>query len=553
MVARPTGGRSRAKGNIGTLRSGALRVRVYAGIDPVTGLRNYLTEIIKPGPKAEAQAEAARARLVNDVAERRNPRTNATVDQLLAKYLDQWDGAPSTLDSYRGYVRNHVSPFIGQTKVGALDAEALDSLYAELRRCRTHCTGRRTIQHRTQAEHDCDERCRPHSCEPLSTSVVRHIHYILSGAYKRALRWRWVAINPVPQTDPPAATKPNPQPPSPVEAARIVNEAWEDVDWGALVWTAMTTGARRGELCAIRWSRVDLTEGRQTIWLRRGIRKENGHWVEADLKTHQQRRIAIDAATAAILGEFHARCEKRAEALGTTLAPDGFVFSYEPDGSAFRNPEGVSQRYDRLAERLKIETTFHRLRHYSATELIAAGVDVRTVAGRLGHAGGGTTTLRTYSAWVSEADQRAAKDLGAGMPARPLPVHDQLERAKTKPRHPYEAVAADIRRRALAGQLRVGDAIPSEQQLCAEHGISKSTARRAAALLRQWELLAPTGRQIVEVKPTSIPERPDDSANKTNEPLRALLERAASHRVGLPQPAWPGGRPRRPGTGRVRR
>jgi integrase len=70
------------------------------------------------------------------------------------------------------------------------------------------------------------------------------------------------------------------------------------------------------------------------------------------------------------------------------------------------------------------------LRHYSATKLITAGVDVRTVAGRLGHSGGGTTTLRIYSVWVSESDQRAATSLFAQMPARPEPV-DAAERANT--------------------------------------------------------------------------------------------------------------------------
>jgi integrase len=61
------------------------------------------------------------------------------------------------------------------------------------------------------------------------------------------------------------------------------------------------------------------------------------------------------------------------------------------------------------------------LRHYSATELISAGVDVRTVAGRLGHGGGGTTTLRVYAAWVPESDRRAA-DLLASRLARPETV-----------------------------------------------------------------------------------------------------------------------------------
>jgi hypothetical protein len=46
-------------------------------------------------------------------------------------------------------------------------------------------------------------------------------------------------------------------------------------------------------------------------------------------------------------------------------------------------------------------------------------VDVRTVAGRLDHSGGGTTTLRVYAAWVGEADQRAAAGLASRLPNRP--------------------------------------------------------------------------------------------------------------------------------------
>ena len=75
----------------------------------------------------------------------------------------------------------------------------------------------------------------------------------------------------------------------------------------------------------------------------------------------------------------------------------------------------------RMCARLGWDMHIHQLRHYSATELIAAGVDVRTVAGRLGHGGGGTTTLKVYSAFVAEADQRAAGALVRHLP--PLPAH----------------------------------------------------------------------------------------------------------------------------------
>jgi hypothetical protein len=93
-----------------------------------------------------------------------------------------------------------------------LDAEILDSFYAELRRCRDHCTGRRgDVQHRTPREHRCDQRCRPHVCRPLGPTTVRHMHSILSGAYRRAVKWKWVSVSPVSQAEPPAAPTPNPE------------------------------------------------------------------------------------------------------------------------------------------------------------------------------------------------------------------------------------------------------------------------------------------------------------------------------------------------------
>ena len=47
-------------------------------------------------------------------------------------------------------------------------------------------------------------------------------------------------------------------PPSPEEAARLLSAAWEDPDWGLLIWLTMITGRRRGEVSALRWSSVDI-------------------------------------------------------------------------------------------------------------------------------------------------------------------------------------------------------------------------------------------------------------------------------------------------------
>ncbi len=366
---------------------------------------------------------------------------------------------------------------IGSVKVGVLDGDLFDSFYATLRRCRDHCDRRPRIDHRTDAPHACDERCKPHQCRPLSNGSVRYIHFILSGALKRAVRWRWIATNPIAQAAPPPQPKPNPQPPTAEQAARILNEAWKDPDWAVLIWLTMVTGFRRGELCAIRWRHLDLAAG--VLTLEKSIGQRSGRTWEKDTKTHQHRRIALDPETLSLLGEHRDRCEARAAALGLELTDDAFVFSLAVDGSEHLKPDSVSQRYARLARRLGISTTIHKLRHYSATELISAGVDVRTVAGRLGHGGGGTTTLKVYAAWVSESDQRAASSLFARLPARPDAEADPLRRDESI----YERVADELRAQIASGELPVGSALPTHKQLAQQHGIAASTAHRVTALL----------------------------------------------------------------------
>jgi integrase len=502
MAASKVRRRTRARGSIDILPSGALRVRLYAGQDPLTKKRHVLVETIPAGPEAQKQAEAALDRMHLEVSERRSPRTNATVDQLLERYLDQFSGGENTLELYRGHVSNHISPLLGPLKVGQLTPETLDSFYAELRRCRTHCTSkRRTIDHRVKGDHECDERCRPHECRPLAATTIRHIHFILSGAYKRALRWRWVSVSPTAQAEPPPAPKSNPQPPSAEEAARIINAAWRDPDWGAFLWVAMTTGARRGELCAIRWSAVNLEAGREPIWLRHAIRRSDDGWSEGDLKTHQQRRIAIDADTAEVLREHRERCESRARDLGFELDLGAFAFSNDPAGASALTPDSVTQRYDRMTDRLGIVTTLHKLRHYSATELILGGVDVRTVAGRLGHGGGGTTTLRTYTAWVSEADQRAATGLAARMPSRLTEVSPAKLMA-ADPRSPYERVASTLAAQIHDGTFPIGGQLPTGKEIGTTFSVATATAQRAVTLLQSWGMVAVSrGQRAIVTSP----------------------------------------------------
>ena len=122
-------------------------MRVYAGIDPVSKKRHYLVETVPAGPSAARDAERVRTRLLNQVDERRNPRTKATVNQLLDRWLEVAEMETTTRNSVVGRLDRHVRPVLGTVSVGRLDAETLESLYAQLRRCRERCGGRRQAGH----------------------------------------------------------------------------------------------------------------------------------------------------------------------------------------------------------------------------------------------------------------------------------------------------------------------------------------------------------------------------------------------------------------------
>jgi len=510
MAASKTPARRRTRGEVEALPSGSFRVRVYAGLDPLTGKRHYLSEVVPASPKAAKEAEKVRTRLLGEVDDRRNPRTNATVNQLLERYLGVLEIEDTTRSGYDSMIRLYIRPLLGDLPIGRIDGETLDAFYAELRRCRARCNRRARVDHRTETEHECDGRCAKHVCKPLGASYLRQIHTVLNGAFTRAVRWRWIGTNPVRQAEAPPQPAADPNPPSPIQAARIVGEAWHDPDWGMLVWLAMTTGARRGELCALRWDRIDFATG--VIDIRTSIAQINTRTWEKDT-THQRRRIVADPQTLAVLQAYLRHVAQAAASLDIELAEDSFVFSGSPDHGTWLNPDTVTQRYSRMCKRLGWDMHIHQLRHYSATELIAAGVDIRTVAGRLGHGGGGTTTLRVYSAWVAEADQRAASSLAARMPALPISaasgdgtpaLHTSLGPHVPVDEIPYRLIAADLRAAIRCGALLPGDHLPTVKSLALRYSVSEGTAHRAVALLAgECEITVSRGRRSAVVDPRS--------------------------------------------------
>lgn len=214
--------------------------------------------------------------------------------------------------------REFIRPAFGDTtlaKLTQLGPRPFEQLYADLRKCRKRCHGGTFTEHRTSRPHECDKRCRPHECKPPAASSVRQCHTVLSSALSAAVRWGWIAVNPADAAKRPRLPAPQPNPPSAEEAAKIVTAAWEqDDDWGTFVWATLTTGARRGELLALRWEDVDLVAAVLTI--RRSLIYHAGRTVIKNTKTHQMRRISLDTATVEILTDHKERCADRRAEIG---------------------------------------------------------------------------------------------------------------------------------------------------------------------------------------------------------------------------------------------
>jgi integrase len=170
--------------------------------------------------------------------------------------------------------------------VRKVDVEMLDRFYAELRK-RGGSKG-----------------------QPLAAMTIRQIHFILRAALGLAVKWGWI----------PRYVRQDVTPPSPQEVERFLTAAWEqDPDLGVVLWVAMVTGARRGELCGLRWSHVRPQDG--FLLISRSFVHCGSQVRDKDTKTRQARRVALDDVTARILAEHKTRCDHAQPPVRSRCAP----------------------------------------------------------------------------------------------------------------------------------------------------------------------------------------------------------------------------------------
>jgi integrase len=269
-----------------------------------------------------------------------------------------------------------------------------------------------TARRPAKAGHDCASAgCVPHVCRPMSAATIRQIHAILSGAFATAVRWEWIDRNPAATAKLPRARPRTAISPDPADVAKVIASARASgQDLIALyLWLAAVTGARRGELCALHWADLDLQ--RKVIRISHSYTVTGGTKVRKDTKTHQDRSLAIDEITATVLAERRRAAADHLDQVGVELPPDSFVFSSDPLGERPWNPDWVSHKVAEISRTAAVALSINALRHYSASQLLAGGIDLRNTAARLGHGGGGARPASPLGAACRDPGRRRLPDL----------------------------------------------------------------------------------------------------------------------------------------------
>lgn len=244
-----------------------------------------------------------------------------------------------------------------------------------------------------------------------SPKTIRNHHAIVSSALHQAVRWGWVRRNVAEQARPPRVAQRRVHAPS-VEVVRDVIEEAErrDPRLAPLLMLAVLMGMRRGELCALQWNDVDLTLG--VVEVSRSVVVVVGGVAEKSTKTDRSRKVALDPVGIALLTAHRAHVEQWITEAGGELSPDAFVFSPSVRGAVPYRPDNVTSFFIRVRDAVKApDVRLHDLRHFTATQLIGAGMDIRTVADFLGHSDP-SLTLRVYSHAIEERTKAAASIMG---------------------------------------------------------------------------------------------------------------------------------------------
>ena len=338
------------------------------------------------GPASEGEAWRAAAEWARTAAQ------PVTVHDLLTDYIEakRLNGAAAqTVSQYRKVAKKAAAALPDVSPAEITTLQVSDALHGLI-------------------EHGADDG------GPLSRSTVAQVYWFLCGAFDWARDVRMVVDdNPVRQADHPQPERREAVALSPADLARL--EEWTgaalagdvptDANVAMAALVALHAGLRVGEVCGLR--ACDVGDPRGSVAVRGTVIEPEGRpYRQPKTKTASgMRNVAMDATLAGAVRD-HLEWQRG------RLDPYGEGSPLVTNGGGWMRPRAVSQRFGETARALGLTpgVTFHSLRHTFATYQLRAGVPIKTVSERLGHAKIGTT-LAIYGHMLAGDDEQAARDL----------------------------------------------------------------------------------------------------------------------------------------------
>ena len=372
--------RANGDGNIRKRKDGRWEGRYVVGRDPDTG--KMITKNVLGKTQAEVKEKLKKA-IENSKQLDYTKEGKYTVGQ----WLDEWFEAyakvkvrPSSHQTYKGYIENHIKPDIGDIPIEKLTSLQLQKFYKKL------LTEGRVPRIESEKQP-----------KGLSAKTVRNINQVISSAMDMAVKHKLILSNPTNGCELPKVEHKEMHTIHAEQLGAFLREAKESGVY-ELYYLDLATGLRRGELLGLKWGDVDLDHG--VIHVRRQVSRIDGKVKEVPLKTkNSYRNISISKDAVEMLKEMeeHKTCE--------------YVFP-SPNGGPI-SPDSVLNMLHRVLDRAGLPSIrFHDLRHTFATLALQNGVDIKTVSGMLGHFSAGFT-LDTYAHVTTAAQKEAANTMGS--------------------------------------------------------------------------------------------------------------------------------------------
>lgn len=360
-------------------------VRVDA-ISPKTGRRTMAT-IGTFTSRRKAETAERQAIVARDAGT-----TITRSTQTVAQLLDDWfaakrhDVSPNTARLYEIAIERHLKPALGSIPVQKLTAADIQRTYTRWRDAK------------------------------VGTRTILVCHQRLVQALAMAERHGTVSRNVATLVTPPR-DRPKRIAPWTAAQCRVFLDKAKDDGYHPVWHLLLCEGLRRGEALGLRWRDVDIETGiariRQTaiVNLTKADADPNRRAVTLQDMTKTKagtRTVRLTTGTLTVLREHKKKQTERYVGLGIRPTQDLVVTSQL---GTVVNPNNLTRAMERLIQDADLpRLTVHGLRHVAATLLVASGIDLRTVADRLGHANA-SVTLDKYSHIVPDAQERAVAAL----------------------------------------------------------------------------------------------------------------------------------------------